>query len=63
MIEELVIHGIRINKAAGQGDLDSRMTSFEVIMPLKLESTIYESPIIRCIALSRLVIREKEWRV
>ena len=40
MIEELVIHGIRINKAAGQGDLDSRMTSFEVIMPLKLESTM-----------------------
>ena len=27
------------DKAAGRGDSDSRMTSFEVIMPLKLQST------------------------
>ena len=39
MTEELVIHEIRIDEAAGRGDLDSRMTSFEVIMPLKLQST------------------------
>ena len=39
-------------------DSDSRMISFEVIMPLKLKSTI-----VRCVALSRLVIRENEWRV
>ena len=30
---------IRIDEAAGRGDSDSRMTSFEVIMPLKLQST------------------------
>ena len=36
MTEELVIREIRIDEAA---DLDSRMTSFEVIMPLKLQST------------------------
>ena len=39
MTEELVIREIRIDEAAGRGDLDSRMTSFEVIMPLKLQST------------------------
>ena len=33
MTEELVIREIRINEAWGQGDSDSRMTSFEVIMP------------------------------
>ena len=37
MTEELVI---RIDEAAGRGDSDSRMTSFEVIMPLKLQSTM-----------------------
>ena len=37
MIEELVIHEIRIDDAAG--DSDSQMTSFEGIMPLKLNST------------------------
>ena len=37
--EELVIREIRIDEAAGRGDSDSRMTSFEVIMPLKLQST------------------------
>ena len=39
MTEELVIHEIRIDEAAGRGESDSRMTSFEVIMPLKLQST------------------------
>ena len=39
MTKELVIRQIRINKAAGRGDSDSRMISFEVIMPLKLQST------------------------
>ena len=39
MTEELVIHEIRIDEAADRGDSDSRMTSFEVIMPLKLQST------------------------
>ena len=40
MTEEFVILEIRIDKAAGRGDLDSRMTSFKVIMPLKLQSTM-----------------------
>ena len=39
MTEELVILEIRIYEAAGRGDSDSQMTSFEVIMPLKLQST------------------------
>ena len=39
MTEELVIHEIRIDEAAGQGDSDSQMTSFEVIMPLKFQSS------------------------
>ena len=39
MIEERVIHEIRIDKATGRGDSDSPMTCFEVIMPLKLKST------------------------
>ena len=38
MTEELVICEIRIDKTAGQGDSDSQMTSFKVIMPLKLQS-------------------------
>ena len=84
MTEELVIREIRIDEAAGRGDSDSQMTSFEVIMPLKLQSTkilIYSirdiksmlhytismhntnCPIVRSIALYRLVIRENEWRV
>ena len=37
--EERVIREIRIDEAAGRGDSDSRMTCFEVIMPLKLQST------------------------
>ena len=32
---------IRTDKAAGRSDSDSPMTSFEVIMPLKLQSTKY----------------------
>ena len=39
MTKELVIREIRIDEAAGRGDSDSRMTSFEVIMPLILQST------------------------
>ena len=39
MTEERVIREIRIDDAAGRGDSDSRMTCFEVIMPLKLQST------------------------
>ena len=39
MTEERVICEIRIDEAAGRGDSDSRMTHFEVIMPLKLQST------------------------
>ena len=39
MTNELVIREIRIDEAASRGDSDSRMTSFEVIMPLKLQST------------------------
>ena len=39
MTEERVIREIRIDEAAGRGDSDSRMTCFEVIMPLKLQST------------------------
>ena len=37
MTEELVIREIRMNEAAGNSD--SRMVRFEVIMPLKLQST------------------------
>ena len=40
MTEELVICVIRIDEATGRVDSDSQMTSFEVIMPLKLESSI-----------------------
>ena len=39
MTEERVIREIRIDEAAGRGDSDSRMTRFEVIMPLNLQST------------------------
>ena len=37
--KELIICELRIDEATGQGDSDSRMTSFEVIMPLELQST------------------------
>ena len=57
--EELVIHEIRIGEATGLGDSDSQIKSFEVIMPLKTPIN-YESPIVRCVALSRLVTCEKE---
>ena len=39
MTKELLIREIRMDKATGPGDSDSRMTSFKVIMPLKLQST------------------------
>ena len=39
MTKELVICEIRIDEAAGRDDSDSRITRFEVIMPLKLQST------------------------
>ena len=39
MTEELVIREIRTDDAAGPSDYDSRMTSFEVIIPLNLQST------------------------
>ena len=39
MTEELIIREIRIVSAAGRDDSDSQMTSFEVVMPLKLQST------------------------
>ena len=39
IMTELVIREIRIDEVAGRGDSDSRMMSFEVIMPLKLQST------------------------
>ena len=39
MTEELIIREIRIDEAAGLGHSDSWMTNFEVIMPLKLQST------------------------
>ena len=39
MTEERIIREIRIEEAAGHGDSDSQMTCFEVIMPLKLQST------------------------
>ena len=37
MTEELFIREIRIDVAVGRGNSDSRMRSFEVIMPLKLQ--------------------------
>ena len=40
MTEELVICEIGINETPGQGDSDSRMMNFKVIMPLKLQSTM-----------------------
>ena len=59
MTEELVIREIIIDEAAGRGDSNSRMTNFEVIISLKTPIN-YESPIVRCIALYRLVFRENE---
>ena len=50
MTKELVIREIRIDEAAGRGDSDSRMTSFEVIVPLKHQSTMKDT--VRSIALS-----------
>ena len=62
MTKELLICEIRIDEAADRGISDSRMTSFEVIMPLKLPIN-YESPIVRYVDLSGLGIHENKWRV
>ena len=40
MTVEHVIREIRIDEATDRGDSDSRMMSFEVIMPLKLLLTM-----------------------
>ena len=40
MTEELVSYGIRIKSAAGRGNSDSGMMSFEAIIPSKLQSTM-----------------------
>ena len=40
MTQEIVNNVIRIDKVAGRGISDSWMTSFEVIMPFKLQSTL-----------------------
>ena len=37
MTEELVIREIKVDQASCRGDSDSRMTSFEVIMSLRLQ--------------------------
>ena len=58
MTEELVLSGIRINETTGREDSDSRMTSFEVIMPLKLQSPM--KAIVRGVELPLLVFRENE---
>ena len=59
MTKELVIHEIRIDEPADRGDSNSWLTRFKVIMQLKSPIN-YESPIVRCFALPRLVIRENE---
>ena len=41
MTEELVIREIGIDDAAGRGDSDLQMTSFEVIMPLNSNQLKY----------------------
>ena len=43
MNEELSFREIRINEAAGRADSDLRMNSFEVIMPLKPQSSMKAS--------------------
>ena len=40
MTKELAICELRIDEAAGRGNSDSQMTSFEISMPLKLQSTM-----------------------
>ena len=44
MTEKLVIRVSTIDKAAGRGDSESRMTSFEVIMPFEIQS-IMKAPL------------------
>ena len=56
MTEVLIIHELRIYETSRLGDLDSQMTSFEVIMPLKLQTAIKT---LFSDALSRIVIRKK----
>ena len=60
MIEELLIREIRIDRTTGPGDSDSWMTSFKVIMPPLKTQINYENPIVRYVALSRLVIRKNK---
>ena len=48
MTEELVIREIRIDEAAGRGDSDSRMTSFEVIMPLRAATNESQKTVNKC---------------
>ena len=45
MTEEIAIREIsfRIDEDAGRGNSDSRMTSFEVIMPLRFQSTMKDA--------------------
>ena len=52
MREELEFCEMRINEATGQGDSVSRMTGLEVIMPLKLKSTMKSLCKMRCIVLA-----------
>ena len=42
MTEELVIREIRIDEAAGRGDSDSRMTSFELLCLLNSNQLKYQ---------------------
>ena len=61
MTKELVIGEIRIDEATGQGDSDSLMTRFEVIMSIKLQSNM--KTYCKTRSISQLVIRENEWSV
>ena len=64
MTEGHVIRKIKIVKSTGRGvsDLPVRMMEFRGHYATKTPIN-YESPIVRCVALSQLVIRENEWRV
>ena len=42
MTKELIFSEIRIDEAVYRGHSDSRMTSYEVIMPLTLQSTVID---------------------
>ena len=58
--KELISLEIRIDKAADRDD--SMMMSFRGHYATETPIN-YESPIVRCIILPRLVIRENEWYV